>query len=149
MAEFFVYYIKNSGEGGKFFCLLHEKQGEGGIIFWKLISGYTLLFETLQSYESILINKVKKKSYLSSSANSNIIDLLLLSLTHKNLKLDGASSGPKNSLKQHTKPFLSSKLLILCKYLEVSKTTILAVLNKLSLDVPQAFINQRCQQARI
>jgi hypothetical protein len=30
-AEFFVYYMKNSGEGGKFFRLLHEKQGEGGI----------------------------------------------------------------------------------------------------------------------
>ena len=25
--------VKNSGEGGKFFRLLHEKQGEGGIIF--------------------------------------------------------------------------------------------------------------------
>ena len=29
LAEFFVYYMKNRGEGGKFFCLLHEKQGEG------------------------------------------------------------------------------------------------------------------------
>ena len=29
LADFFIYYIKNSGEGGNFFCLLHEKQGEG------------------------------------------------------------------------------------------------------------------------
>jgi hypothetical protein len=33
LAEFFVYYMKNSGEGGKLFRLLDEKQGEGGIIF--------------------------------------------------------------------------------------------------------------------
>ena len=29
LADFFVYYMKNNGEGGKFFRLLHEKQGEG------------------------------------------------------------------------------------------------------------------------
>ena len=31
---FSIYYMKSSGEGGTFFRLLHEKQGEGGIIFW-------------------------------------------------------------------------------------------------------------------
>ena len=28
-ADFFTYYMKNSGEGGNFFHLLHEKQGDG------------------------------------------------------------------------------------------------------------------------
>ena len=29
LADFFVYYMKNSGEGGNIFRLVHEKQGEG------------------------------------------------------------------------------------------------------------------------
>ena len=28
LVNFFVYYMKNNGEGVKFLCLLHEKQGE-------------------------------------------------------------------------------------------------------------------------
>ena len=32
-ADFFIYYMKNRGEGF-FFHLLQDKQGEGGIIFW-------------------------------------------------------------------------------------------------------------------
>ena len=28
-ADFFVYYMKNNGEWGKIFQLLHEKQGQG------------------------------------------------------------------------------------------------------------------------
>ena len=29
--DFFVYHMKNSGEGEQIFRLLHEKQGEGGL----------------------------------------------------------------------------------------------------------------------
>ena len=28
LADFLVYYMKNLGEGGNIFCLVHEKQGE-------------------------------------------------------------------------------------------------------------------------
>ena len=31
--DFFVYHMKNSGEGEQIFRLLHEKQGECGIFF--------------------------------------------------------------------------------------------------------------------
>ena len=31
--NFFIYYMKNSGKGGNFFCLLQEKQGEGVKIY--------------------------------------------------------------------------------------------------------------------
>jgi hypothetical protein len=29
LEDFFVYYMKNNGEGGKNYLLLHENQGEG------------------------------------------------------------------------------------------------------------------------
>ena len=29
LADFFVYHMKNNGEGAIFFCLLYKKQGEG------------------------------------------------------------------------------------------------------------------------
>ena len=32
-ADFFTHYMKNSGKGGNFFCLLQEKQGEGVKIY--------------------------------------------------------------------------------------------------------------------
>ena len=32
-ADFFIDHVKNSGEGGNFFRLLHEKQGEGVKIY--------------------------------------------------------------------------------------------------------------------
>ena len=38
LADFFVYYMKNSGEGGKIFRLLHEKPGEGGFCFMNFIN---------------------------------------------------------------------------------------------------------------
>ena len=31
--DFFIYYMKNNGNGGQIAWLLHEKQGEGGIFF--------------------------------------------------------------------------------------------------------------------
>ena len=45
-ADSFVYYMKNSGEGGQIFRLLHEKQQAGWTNFQKSINGHARLLGT-------------------------------------------------------------------------------------------------------
>ena len=52
-ADSFVYYMKNSGEGGKIFRLLDEKPQVGWKYFQETINGHALLHSIRFSYLAV------------------------------------------------------------------------------------------------